>query len=97
MAIEFKAEKMPVPKKNRWPYFPRIGVVVDFGGTKYSYKYVSILETMASLVNDGPVTLSKFKKIMTMQFKEIEFYEGGAPQVVETTATSRSAVTKASR
>lgn len=94
MAFIFKAEKMPSPQKNRLPFLPRIGVVVDFGGTKYSYKYVSVLETMASIVTDGPITLSKFKKIITMQFKEIEFPDASTPQVVETTAKSRGTVTK---
>jgi hypothetical protein len=94
MANMFKAEKMPRPLKNRWPLLPRIGLVVDFGGTKYSYKYVSVIETMASLVSDGPITLSRFKKLIQAQFQEVEFASMKAPQVVDTTAKSHGTIEK---
>lgn len=92
MANMFKAEKMPKQVKNRWPLLPRFGLVVDFAGTKYSYKYVSVVETMAAMLSEGPITLSRFKKLISTQFKEIEFPSMNAAQVVDTTAKSHGTI-----
>ncbi|MEI8025598.1 MAG: hypothetical protein WCI18_04535 [Pseudomonadota bacterium] len=92
MANMFQAEKMPKQLKDRWPLLPRIGLVVDFAGTKYSYKYVSVVETMATMLSEGPITLSRFKKLISTQFKEIEFPSMKASQVVDTTAKSHGTI-----
>ncbi len=92
MANFFKAEKMPKTLKNRWSLLPRIGLVVDFAGTKYSYKYVSVIETMAAMISEGPITLSRFKKLINTQFKEIEFPSMASSQVVDTTAKSHGTI-----
>ena len=88
MAMFFKAERIPKTKLNRLPILPRLGIVFDFAGKRYCYKYVSVIDTLATLVSEGPVTLSNFKRVIKSQFEEIEFPSNSEGIVVDTSATS---------
>ena len=94
MAIFFRAERIPKTKLKRLPMLPRIGIVFDFAGKRYSYKYVSVVDTIASVVSDGPITLSNFKKVIKAQFEEIEFPPITDGIVVETTAKNFISVSR---
>lgn len=70
MVNVFKVERTKKTKTRKLPLLPRLGVVVDFGGRRISYRQAPILETMINLVERG-FTRSNFDKIIAEQLYEI--------------------------
>jgi hypothetical protein len=46
MSSSISFEKTPKNDTRSLPFLPRIGLVIDFGGRRFSYRKVSIFETL---------------------------------------------------
>jgi hypothetical protein len=70
MMTLFRVERSPKTRSRKLPWLPRFGVVVDFGGRRFSYRQVPLLETVVNLLERGP-TRFNVNQILMEQFYEI--------------------------
>ena len=70
MVNQFKVEKAKKSRSRKVPLLPRFGLVIEFGGKKFSYRHAPIFETMVNLIDRGP-SFSNFQKIILEQLYEI--------------------------
>ncbi|NRA64609.1 MAG: hypothetical protein HRU19_09010 [Pseudobacteriovorax sp.] len=66
----FRVERSKKTKTRKFPLLPRIGIVVDIGGRRLSYRQAPVLETLVNLWERGP-TRANFDKIIAEQLYEI--------------------------
>ena len=66
----FRMERSEKSRSRKLPILPRIGIVVDFAGRRFSFRHAPLLETLLNLMERGP-TRSNFEKIVTEQLYEI--------------------------
>lgn len=66
----FKVEQSPKTRTRKLPLLPRLGLVVDIGGKRISYRQAPMLETVLNLLERG-ATISNFNKIIAEQLYEI--------------------------
>jgi hypothetical protein len=89
MAILFSSERVKQGRTRKFPFLPRIGFVIDFGGRSFTYKQTPILETVANLIERG-VNLSNLLKITQEQLAEIQFPREKKFGVIKTSAKTIS-------
>ncbi len=65
-----RIERSKRTRSRKLPYLPRIGIVIDFGGRRISYRQAPIIETILNLIERG-ASRSNFDKIITEQLYEI--------------------------
>ena len=68
----FKIERLSPSKTRKAPLLPRLGIVVEIGHRRYSYRHVPVIETLINLIEQGP-SFSNFRKIMLEQLYEVNF------------------------
>ncbi|SME93935.1 hypothetical protein [Pseudobacteriovorax antillogorgiicola] len=66
----FKIERASRTRTRKLPFLPRLGVVIDVGGRRISYRQAPLLETFLNLLERG-ATRSNFDKIIAEQLYEI--------------------------
>ena len=66
----FRIERCKKTKSRKFPLLPRIGIVVDVGGRRFSYRQAPVLETLLNLIERGPSKVN-FDKIIAEQLYEI--------------------------
>lgn len=66
----FRIERSSKTRTRKLPLLPRIGVVVDIGGRRISYRQAPMLETLINLLERG-ASRSNFDKIIAEQLYEI--------------------------
>ncbi len=66
----FRVDRSEKSRSRKFSWLPRLGIVVDFGGRRFSFRHAPLLETFLNLVERG-VTRSNLEKIVTEQLYEI--------------------------
>ena len=66
----FRVDSSDKSRSRKFPLLPRIGIVVDFGGKRFSFRHAPLLETLINLLERGP-SRSNLQKIVTEQLYEI--------------------------
>ena len=66
----FKIERTSRTRTRKLPFLPRLGLVIDIGGRRISYRQAPVLETLFNLLERG-ATRSNFDKIIAEQLYEI--------------------------
>ncbi len=89
MSSEFFAEKVKQSPSRKMPLLPRIGIVVDFGKRRFTFRHVPLLETLAILVERGPSVLN-FRRIIKEQLSEVALPEKSKKRTVDVEARTIS-------
>ena len=66
----FKIERLKPTKTRKLPLLPRLGIVVELGGRRFSYRQVPLFETLVNLMERGP-SFSNLQKIVMEQLYEV--------------------------
>ncbi|MFY7927926.1 MAG: hypothetical protein ACOVS5_03565 [Oligoflexus sp.] len=66
----FRVDRCEKSRSRKFPWLPRVGIVVDFAGRRFSLRHAPLLETLMNLFERGP-TRSNLEKIVTEQLYEI--------------------------
>lgn len=72
MATMFSVQKTERTKTRQLPLLPRIGVVVDVAGRKFTFRYAPLLETALNVKSRG-LTLKALRTVVSEQLAEIKF------------------------
>ncbi len=66
----FRVDRTDKSRSRKFPLLPRVGIVVDFAGRRFSFRHAPLIETLLNLFERGP-TRSNLEKIVTEQLYEI--------------------------
>lgn len=88
-----KVENSPKTRSRKLPLLPRLGLVVDIGGKRFSYRQAPMLETVLNLLERG-ASISNFNKIVAEQLYEIAFPSLVKKKTVNVEAKTISATPK---
>lgn len=66
----FRVDNSEKTRSRKFPLLPRIGIVLEFGGKRFSFRHAPLLETLMNLFERGP-SKSNLQKIVTEQLYEI--------------------------
>ena len=66
----FRVDRSEKSRSRKLPFLPRIGLVIDFGGRRFSFRHAPLLETLLNLLERG-ANRSNLQKIVTEQLYEI--------------------------
>ncbi len=66
----FRVDRSEKSRSRKFPWLPRVGVVVDFAGRRFSFRHAPLFETVMNLLERG-LTRSNLEKIVTEQLYEI--------------------------
>jgi len=89
----FRVERTSKTRSRKLPFLPRIGLVVDIGGRRISYRHAPIFETILNLFERG-ATRSNFNKIVMEQLYEISLPSLARKKTVNVKARTISAKPK---
>ena len=70
--FSFSIDKTKTTRTRKFPILPRVGIVVDVAGRRFSYRYAPFMETLVNLVEWG-LSRSNLEKIQNEQWREIDF------------------------
>lgn len=93
MSSEFFAEKIKQSPSRKLPFLPRVGVVVEFGKRRFTFRHVPLLETLAILLERGPTVLN-FRRIIKEQMNEISLNDKPKKRTVDVEARTISSRNK---
>lgn len=66
----FRVDRSEKSRSRKFPWLPRFGLVIDFGGRRFSFRHAPLMETVLNLLERG-ATRSNLEKIVTEQLYEI--------------------------
>ena len=66
----FKVDKSEKSRSRKFPLLPRVGIVVDVAGKRFSFRHAPLVETLWNLLERGP-TRQNLEKILAEQLYEI--------------------------
>ncbi|RYZ76081.1 MAG: hypothetical protein EOP04_32490 [Proteobacteria bacterium] len=66
----FRVDKTDKSRSRKFPFLPRVGIVIDFAGKSYSFRHAPLMETLLNLLERGP-SRANLQKIVTEQLYEI--------------------------
>ncbi|MES2746701.1 MAG: hypothetical protein V4655_14810 [Bdellovibrionota bacterium] len=66
----FRVDSSDKSRSRKFPLLPRIGIVVDIGGKRFSFRHAPLIETLLNLLERG-ASKSNLDKIVTEQLYEI--------------------------
>ena len=66
----FRVDRSDKSRSRKFSWLPRIGIVIDFAGRRYSWRHAPLMETLVNLFERGP-SRSNLEKIVTEQLYEI--------------------------
>ncbi len=66
----FRVDRSDKSRSRKFPLLPRIGIVIDFAGRRFSFRHAPLVETLINLLERGP-SRSNLQKIVTEQLYEI--------------------------
>jgi hypothetical protein len=66
----FRVDPSDKSRSRKFPLLPRVGIVVDIGGKRFSFRHAPLIETLLNLLERGP-NRSNLEKIVTEQLYEI--------------------------
>jgi hypothetical protein len=66
----FRVDRSEKSRSRKFPWLPRVGLVIDFAGRRFSLRHAPLIETIMNLLERGP-TRSNLEKIVTEQLYEI--------------------------
>ena len=66
----FRSERTEKSRSRKFPLLPRVGIVVDMAGRRFSFRHAPLVETLLNLFERG-LTRSNLEKIVIEQLYEI--------------------------
>ena len=85
--LNFSVDKTKTTRTRKFPLLPRVGIVIDVGGRRFSYRYAPLMETLVNLLEWG-MSRSNLEKIASEQIHEIDFPGQRASRTLDVTARS---------